>query len=98
MGDLTRTDQSEVAEIIGGRPDLQLKQMKILLSEKESQLDGIVVAINKLKTVEMQKLELSQDIIQEQIKKIRENIIGIAKGIGGETEKTIDAEFTVVSE
>jgi aspartate ammonia-lyase len=98
MGDIVRSDQSEAQQIVEGRQDLQLKQLRILLAEKEAQSDGLAVAITKLKSVELQKLELNQDIVQEQIKNIRGQIVSLARMIGGDTEKTVDAEFTVVDE
>jgi hypothetical protein len=96
MGDLVPHKQAEEAQIIESRPDLRLKRLRILLAEKETQLDNLTVTINNLKKAKIAQLELQQDICQEQIKQIREQIVGVAREIGGDTQEAIDAEFTVV--
>ncbi len=95
MGDLVPYKQAEDAAIIDASQALQLKRMQIQLAEKETQFDQLTVTIANIKRAKIAALELQQDVITEQIKSIRGQIVAAAREIGGVTQEAIDAEFTV---
>jgi hypothetical protein len=97
MGDIVRSGNNGDS-IIAADIGLTLKRMKILISEKENQLDGITVRINTLKAVEIKQLELQQDVLVREVQMLKEEAGVIARQALEENGGVIDAEFEVKEE
>lgn len=97
MGDLVRSGGDDQS-IIQAKPELRLKHLRIQLHEKETQFDAITVRIDALRKVEIEQLELQQYILQEHVARIKVEIRELAREMGGDTPKIIDAEFEVMDD
>jgi len=96
MGDIVRSgDNSQ--KIIKADIGLTLKRLRIMISEKEVQLDGINVRIQQLKSVEIKNLQLQQDVIVREIQELKVEAQELTRKAmeEGREDAIIDAEFEV---
>lgn len=85
--DIVRHDGPQGGDIIDRIPELKRKRLKINLSEKISQVKGLLVTIERMKTVEMKSIELKIDVLHREIDDLYKQL--------GETPpgKIVDAEI-----
>jgi hypothetical protein len=78
MADLNRGDTYDLILKDNG---LKKKHLIILLNEKVNQIKALKNTLEKMKTVDFKKIELQQDILTEEIKGIKEELLSTDSNI-----------------
>ena len=71
MGDLNRSGMSD---LVLADDALKRKHILIQISEKLNQLKQLEVNLDRLKTVEMQRIELAKETLLKEIKNLRSEV------------------------
>lgn len=93
MSDLPAVRTNE-DDRIQNNPAMRLKHSQILLAERLNVLAQLDIEIEKLKSIQLKKLELQKDVVTEEIAELK---VYIQKLAVGEDEEPIEAEFDIVT-